>query len=48
MSRDQVQEEKLAVQRALLHFEGLHGRPVSVDLFSCLYYVHMQTVSSTS
>ncbi|BFZ02681.1 hypothetical protein BsWGS_05722 [Bradybaena similaris] len=29
MSRDQVQEEKLAVQRALLHFEGLHGRPTS-------------------
>lgn len=29
MSRDQVQDEKLAVQRALLHFEGLHGRPVS-------------------
>ncbi|XP_055876846.1 protein FAM13A-like isoform X2 [Biomphalaria glabrata] len=31
MSRDQVQEEKLAVQKALLHFEGLHGRPTSKE-----------------
>ncbi|KAK3090390.1 hypothetical protein FSP39_011458 [Pinctada imbricata] len=27
MTRDQVQEEKLAVQKALLHFENIHGRP---------------------
>jgi len=26
-----VQEEKLAVQKALLHFEGIHGRPKSRD-----------------
>lgn len=31
MNRDQVQEEKLAVQKALLHFESIHGRPVSSD-----------------
>ncbi|XP_059176028.1 protein FAM13A-like isoform X2 [Physella acuta] len=31
MTRDQVQEEKLAVQRALLHFESLHGRPTSKE-----------------
>ncbi|CAL1544562.1 unnamed protein product [Lymnaea stagnalis] len=31
MSRDQVQEEKLAVQRALLHFEGIHGRPTTKE-----------------
>jgi hypothetical protein len=30
MNRDQVQEEKLAVQKALLHFESIHGRPVSI------------------
>ncbi|PVD39368.1 hypothetical protein C0Q70_01998 [Pomacea canaliculata] len=40
MSRDQVQEEKLAIQKALLHFEGLHGRPTSKedkDLMRPLY-----------
>ncbi|KAL8593269.1 hypothetical protein ACOMHN_009923 [Nucella lapillus] len=40
MARDQVQEEKLAVQKALLHFEGLHGRPNSKedkDLMRPLY-----------
>ncbi|XP_012943103.1 protein FAM13B [Aplysia californica] len=31
MSREQVHDEKLAVQRALLHFEGLHGRPCTRD-----------------
>ena len=36
MTRDQVQEEKLAVQKALLHFEGLHGRPVSEELHVCV------------
>ena len=30
MNHDQVQDEKLSVQKALLHFEGLHGRPVSI------------------
>lgn len=40
MSRDQVQEEKLAIQKSLLHFEGLHGRPTSKedkDLMRPLY-----------
>jgi hypothetical protein len=27
MSREQVFEEKVAVQKALLHFESVHGRP---------------------
>ncbi|XP_052264203.1 protein FAM13A-like isoform X2 [Dreissena polymorpha] len=31
MNHEQVQEEKLAVQKALLHFEGIHGRPKSRD-----------------
>lgn len=29
MTREQVQDEKLCVQKALLHFEGYHGRPSS-------------------
>ncbi|XP_064601221.1 protein FAM13A-like isoform X2 [Liolophura sinensis] len=40
MSRDQIQEEKLAVQKALLNFESLHGRPASrqeKDLMRPLY-----------
>ncbi|XP_076443279.1 protein FAM13A-like [Babylonia areolata] len=40
MTKDQVQEEKLAVQKALLHFESLHGRPNSKedkDLMRPLY-----------
>ncbi|GFR78150.1 protein FAM13A [Elysia marginata] len=40
MSREQVHDEKLAVQRALLHFEGLHGRPSTreeKDLMRPLY-----------
>ncbi|XP_053383578.1 protein FAM13A-like [Mercenaria mercenaria] len=31
MKHEQVQDEKLAVQKALLHFEGIHGRPKSKD-----------------
>ncbi|KAL3875584.1 hypothetical protein ACJMK2_033522 [Sinanodonta woodiana] len=31
MTRDQVQEEKLSVQKALLHFEEIHGRPKTKD-----------------
>ncbi|XP_052764243.1 protein FAM13A-like isoform X2 [Mya arenaria] len=31
MNHDQVQDEKLSVQKALLHFEGIHGRPKSRD-----------------
>ena len=30
MTREQVQDEKLDVQKALLQYESLHGRPVSV------------------
>ncbi|XP_071449287.1 protein FAM13A isoform X2 [Hetaerina americana] len=29
LSREQLQEEKLALQKALLHLESLHGRPAS-------------------
>ena len=29
MAKEQVVEEKLAVQKALLQYENLHGRPVS-------------------
>ncbi|ESP03871.1 hypothetical protein LOTGIDRAFT_110353 [Lottia gigantea] len=40
MRRDQVQEEKLAIQKSLLHFENLHGRPtnkIEKDLMRPLY-----------
>ncbi|XP_029649501.1 protein FAM13A isoform X2 [Octopus sinensis] len=40
MSRDEIQEEKLAIQKSLLHFEGIHGRPsskISKDLMRPLY-----------
>jgi hypothetical protein len=29
MSQDQIRDEKIAVQKTLLHFEGLYGRPVT-------------------
>ena len=38
MSRDQIVEEKLAVQKALLHFEAIHGRPVS-DVTQPLHFL---------
>ncbi|XP_033745631.1 protein FAM13A-like isoform X2 [Pecten maximus] len=31
MNREQVQDEKLSVQKALLHFESIHGRPRTKD-----------------
>eukprot|EP00794_Sanderia_malayensis_P016923 gene16922-18629_t len=31
MSTDQLKDEKLAVQKALLQFENLHGRPITKD-----------------
>ncbi|XP_048248271.1 protein FAM13A-like isoform X4 [Haliotis rufescens] len=40
MSYEQVLEEKLAVQKALLHFESIHGRPsskIEKDLMRPLY-----------
>ncbi|KAI0239940.1 Protein FAM13A [Lamellibrachia satsuma] len=40
MSRDQIVEEKLSVQKALLHFEAIHGRPATKcdkDLMRPLY-----------
>ncbi|XP_041363087.1 protein FAM13A-like isoform X2 [Gigantopelta aegis] len=40
MNREQIYDEKLAVQKALLHFESLHGRPTSKeekDLMRPLY-----------
>lgn len=40
MNREQVHEEKLAVQKALLHFESIHGRPKTKedkDLMRPLY-----------
>ncbi|XP_035283473.1 protein FAM13A-like isoform X1 [Anguilla anguilla] len=29
MTREQIGEEKMALQKALLHYEGIHGRPVT-------------------
>ena len=31
MTREQVQDEKLDVQKALLQYESLHGRPVCMQ-----------------
>ena len=30
MTHEEMKQEKLALQKALIHFEGLHGRPVSL------------------
>lgn len=30
MTREQIGAEKVALQKALLYYEGIHGRPVSV------------------
>ena len=41
MSMEQVQEEKLSLQKALLHFEGIHGRPVG-DTHTHIYiYIYL-------
>lgn len=29
MTREQIAAEKVALQKALLHYESIHGRPVS-------------------
>ncbi|XP_035205051.1 protein FAM13A-like [Stegodyphus dumicola] len=31
MTTDQVKDEKLAIQKALLHFESIHGKPAAKD-----------------
>lgn len=32
MTREQIAAEKVALQKALLYYESIHGRPVSVFL----------------
>lgn len=34
MTRDQIGAEKVALQKALLHYESIHGRPVSLGSFA--------------
>ncbi len=41
MSRDQLQDEKLAVQKALLQHENTFGRPVSLLYFKIGSSVHV-------
>ena len=36
MTREQVQDEKLDVQKALLQYESLHGRPVREHVCVCV------------
>ena len=31
LSKNEVEDEKLALQKALLYFENVHGRPVTKD-----------------
>lgn len=33
MTREQIGAEKVALQKALLYYEGIHGRPVSACMF---------------
>lgn len=32
MTRDQIAAEKVALQKALLYYESIHGRPVSTEI----------------
>lgn len=38
LSPDQLKDEKLAVQKALLQYENLHGRPVCIISFRSLLF----------
>lgn len=35
MTREQIGAEKVALQKGLLYYEGIHGRPVSVCVCVC-------------
>ena len=40
MSSDQLKDEKLAVQKALLQYENIHGRPVCyLPVYSTCPYI---------
>jgi len=39
MTHEEMKQEKLAMQKALIYFEGLHGRPVSFMRRSSLFSV---------
>ena len=39
MTAEELSEEKVAVQKALLQYEGKHGRPVTVSIFLSLSLV---------
>ena len=38
LSKNEVEDEKLALQKALLYFENIHGRPVTKDEKGGLLY----------
>ena len=44
MSSDQLKDEKLAVQKALLQYENLHGRPVF--LLKILFFIPLVLIFS--
>jgi len=37
MTHEEMKQEKVAMQKALIYFEGLHGRPVSFCVYVCVY-----------
>ena len=48
LSKNEVEDEKLALQKALLYFENIHGRPVTKDeKGGLLYYELMKSENST-
>ena len=39
LSKNEVEDEKLALQKALLYFENIHGRPVTKDEKGTIHYL---------
>ena len=44
LSKNEVEDEKLALQKALLYFENIHGRPVTKDEKGMIHYLGVQVV----
>jgi len=47
MTHDEMKQEKLAMQKALIYFENLHGRPVSI-IQCCMLFSVCQSQSMFS
>lgn len=41
MTRDQIAAEKVALQKALLYYESIHGRPVCTAAFFFKVHLYM-------